>query len=286
MAEQGHENDSHFPPEFILRAWAPDHRVRRAWVWDRRRWSENIRHERPEISQRGTVNLRSFDTTFIARGDAQENFRWNRLLENLVAGDIDRVRGSQGPRDLPGLVVFPLEGVLGDTIEPIGHLIFSSVVRVQGHPPAFRSEAKARWYLRQLEQPQSRAQLWERLSSSRQLVLVVLPSPRLALTEWGTIPMQTSVGELLLLPVSPSHALLAAPRIVPLAGIERFLSSIPLPDLSEAVYGVQVCLWPREHEDLDDPDQKIAAAERVRSNMEKFRHLLPLRASIHDEIDG
>src|SRR5258707_1394641 len=85
MAEQGHENDSHFPPEFILRAWAPDHRVRRAWVWDRGRWSENIRHERPEISHRGTVNLRSFDTTFIARGDAQENFRWNRLLETLVA---------------------------------------------------------------------------------------------------------------------------------------------------------------------------------------------------------
>jgi hypothetical protein len=247
---------------------------------------ENIRHERPEISQRGTVNLRSFDTTFMARGDAQENFRWNRLLENLVAGDIDRVRGSQGPRDLPGPVVFPLEGVLGDTIEPVGHLVFSSVVRVQGHPPGFRSEAKARWYLRQLEQPQSRAQLWERLSSSRRLVMVVLPSPGLALTEWATIPMQTSVGELLLLPVSPSHALLAAPRIVPLAGIERFLSRIPLPDLSEAVYGVQVCLWPREHEDLDDPDQKIAAAERVRSNMEIFRHLLPLRASIHDKIDG
>src|SRR5258707_1394644 len=128
------------------------------------------------------------------------------LARNPCRGDIDRVRGSQGPRDVPGPVVFPLEGVLGDTIEPVGHLVYSSVVRVQGHPPAFRSEAKARWYLRQLEQPQSRAQLWERLSSSRRLVLVVLPSPGLALTEWATIPMQTSVGELLLLPVSPSHA--------------------------------------------------------------------------------
>src|SRR5436853_124953 len=54
MSEQTHENVSHFPPEFILRAWAPDAAVRKAWVWDRVRWSENFNRDLPAEAQRGT----------------------------------------------------------------------------------------------------------------------------------------------------------------------------------------------------------------------------------------
>src|SRR5436853_124951 len=57
----------------------------------------------------------------------------------------------------------------------------------------------------------------------------------------------------LLLPVFPSHALLAAPRRAPAGHLQRLLSEFPLPGVSEAVYGIQICLWPRPGEDLTDP---------------------------------
>src|SRR2546422_3184280 len=90
VSEQVNQNESHFPPEFILRAWAPDRSIRRVWVWDRMRWSENINRDLPAESQRGTVNLRSLDTTCVARGDTDENSRWNRALEHTVAPVIER----------------------------------------------------------------------------------------------------------------------------------------------------------------------------------------------------
>jgi hypothetical protein len=284
MSEQTLENESHFPPEFILRAWAPDNGIRKAWVWDRMRWSENITRELPAEAQRGTVSLRSFDTTFVARGDAQENSRWGQVLESGAAPVLERLRRCEGSPGRAGPLVVPLDRVGGDS-ESVGHVVFSSVVRVHGHPPAYRSEAKARWYLRQLEAPISRRKLWERLGGSRRLHLVVQYSGSLALSDWATIPLLTELGEILLLPISPSHALLAAPRSTPAAHLQYLLSTLPLPDLSEAVYGVQICLWPRAEEDLLVPAQRAATAERVRANMLRWRQVLQLRASIHDEID-
>lgn len=192
------------------------------------------------------------------------------------------VRRTRGRRRARRRV--PLDRVGADS-ESVGHLVFSSVVRVQGHPPAYRSEAKARWYLRQLEAPGSRRQLWDRLGASRRLLLVMLSSGSLAISDWATIPLKTTIGEVLVLPISPSHAVLAAPRSTPAAHLQHLLSASSLPDLSEAVYGVQICLWPRQGEDLLDPAQRVAAAERVRSNMLRWRQMLPLRASIHDELD-
>jgi hypothetical protein len=284
VSEQTYENESHFPPEFILRAWAPDRRIRKVWVWDRMRWSENISRDLPADAQRGTVNLRSLDTTCVARGDADENSRWNRALEDGVAPVVERLRQCQASQGSVGTVVVPLDRVVADS-ESIGHLIFSSVVRVQGHPPSYRSEAKARWYLRQLEEAGSRRRLWARLGASRRLLLVVLTTGTLAVSDWATIPLKTIIGEILLLPIAPTHAVLAAPTSTPAAHLQTLLSTLPLADLSEAVYGIQICLWPRPGENLQDAAQRVTAAERVRSNMFRWRSILPLRASIHDEFD-
>src|SRR5882724_2058228 len=248
------------------------------------RWSENISRDLPADAQRGTVNLRSLDTTCVARGDADENSRWNRALEDAVAPVVERLRQCQPPQAGVGPVVVPLDRVVADS-ESVGHLVFSSVVRVQGHPVSYRSEAKARWYLRQLEEAGSRRQLWICLGASRRMLLVVLTTGTFAISDWATIPLKTTIGEVLLLPISPTHAVLAGPRSMPAAHLQTLLSTLLLPDLSEAVYGIQICLWPRPGENLQDPTQRVAAAERVRSNMFRWRPILPLSASIHDELD-
>jgi hypothetical protein len=283
VSEQTHENVSHFPPEFILRAWAPDAGIRKAWVWDRVRWSENISRGLPNEAQRGTVNLRSFDTTCVASGDARENSRWNEWLESEAAPAVGWLRRCIPAQATEATRVVPLERVVGNA-EAVAHLIFSSIVRVQGHPSAYGSEAKARWYLRQLEDAAFRRQLWEKLAGAWRILLVVLFSGTFAISDWATIPLKTTIGEMLLLPVSPTHAVLAAPRPAPAAQLERLLSGLPLADVSEAVYGIQICLWPRPGENLADPVQKVAAAERVRSNMSRWRSILPLRAAVHDEL--
>jgi hypothetical protein len=191
MNEQGHKNGSHFPPEFILRAWAPDARIRKAWVWDRTRWSQNISRARPNAAQHGTVSLRSFDTTCVAGGNALENSKWNQWLESKAAPAVGRLRLCVPPaHGAKATRVIPLERVACDA-ETAGHLIFSSIVRPQGHPSAFGSEAKARWYLLQLEEEASRQQLWERLAGAWRMLLVVLDYGYFAISDWATIPLRT-----------------------------------------------------------------------------------------------
>jgi hypothetical protein len=283
VSNRGRNNLAHFPPAFVLRAWEPNRGVSKLWVWDRMLWSENNWNALPAEAQRGTVSLRSLDNTCMALGDASENSRWNQALETEVAPTIERILGCEPQHGALDPLVVSLERVCPNT-ELLGHFAFSSVVRVHGHPPVYQSEGKSQQYLRQLEDSRLRRQLWERLSASRRLYLVMLHSDSLSISDWGTIPLLTQVGELLLLPISPKHAVLAAPRSIGSGVLRELLSKLPLADVSEAVYGTQICLWQRSGEDLANPDQKIAAAERVRSNMNRWRHLIALRTSIHDDL--
>jgi hypothetical protein len=103
-------------------------------------------------------------------------------------------------------------------------------------------------------------------------------------SDWATVALVTPAGELLILPISPRQALCAAPRNLAAKQLEQILSGLPLEDITEAVYGTQICLWPRAGEDLSNAEQKVAAAERVRSNVMRWRGSLPLRASVHFDL--
>ncbi len=274
---EGSTDMNHFPPVFLLRAWAPDPGVKRVWIWDRLAWSTNESANRGTAAQRGTVKYSGLQNVCSAIGDRQLNARWNEALETDAARAVAALRQIE-PKIVSRICVRPVNQPPAE-VDALRHLLFSAPVRVEGHPPAWQTPAAARRYLEQLEDTERRRALEAGFISSYPLHVVWLDRSlgrSLAITDWGAFLLSTSGGYLLLLPISPWVALCAADHRLSAEGLERFFDKLDLPGLSEAQFGTVVCVLSRRGEDLRLPEQKDLLIERLRESMERLRPYISL----------
>jgi hypothetical protein len=109
----------------------------------------------------------------------------------------------------------------------------------------------------------------------------------LAISDWGLVPLRVSRGEIrgdiLVLPISPTHALCAASASLDANSVERVLSAIPLGEITEAAFGIDLVFRPGPNEDLSDVASRPVVIERLRESMRRWRSVIQLQASLPSE---